>query len=66
MDPILFDFGIIQIRWYSIMLILAFAAGAFLILKEGKRLNIDRNYLTNLMFWTVIFSLIGARLYYVA
>ena len=65
MNPILIDLGFIQIRWYSVILLFAFSVGVFLIFKEGKRFNIDKDYLFNLLFWTIIFSLLGARLYYV-
>ncbi len=65
MNPILFDFGFIQVRWYSVILLVAFIVGMFLIFKEGKKLGIEKDFLFNLMFWVIIFSLIGARLYYV-
>ena len=65
MNPVLFDFKYIQIRWYSLLLLVAFALGMLLIHKEGKKLNVDKNYLFNIMFWSVIFGLLGARIYYV-
>ena len=65
MNPILFDFKFIQIRWYSIFLLIAFAIGVTLIYREGSRLNVDKNYLFNLTFWAIIFGLLGARFYYV-
>ncbi len=65
MNPVLIDLGFFQIRWYSIMLLIAFLVGMFFIFKEGKKLGIDKDFLFNLTFWTIIFSLIGARLYYI-
>ena len=65
MNPVLFDLKFIQIRWYSVLLLIAFAIGIFLVFKEGKRFGIDKDYLFNLIFWVIIASLIGARLYYV-
>ena len=65
MDPVLFDFGFIQVRWYSVILLASFIIGMFFVFREGKRLGIDKDFLFNLMFWTIVFSLIGARLYYV-
>lgn len=65
MNPVLINLGFIEIRWYSVILLLAFACGIFFVFREGKRFNIDREYLFNLIFWTIIFSLLGARLYYV-
>lgn len=65
MNPVLINLGFMEIRWYSIILLLAFVVGSLFIFKEGKRLNIDKEYLFNMIFWTIIFSLLGARLYYV-
>ena len=65
MNPVLFDMGFIEIRWYSVFLLLAFGIGMFLVYREGKRMGIDREFLFNLSFWVIIFSLIGARVYYV-
>lgn len=65
MNPVIIEFGKFAIRWYSLLLVAAFAIGFFLIMKEGKRLGIDKDYLFNMMFWTIIISLIGARAYYV-
>ena len=65
MNPVLFEIGNFSIRWYSIFLVIAFVIGFILIFKEGKRLNIDKDYLFNMMFWTVLFSILGARIYYV-
>jgi len=65
MNAILINLGFIQIRWYSVLLLVAFIVGSLLILKEGQRFKIDKEYLFNMIFWTIIFSLLGARLYYV-
>lgn len=65
MNPVLFSVGPLEIRWYSICLLIAFICGVIIIFKEGKRFNIDKDYLFNMLFWTIIFSLLGARIYYV-
>ena len=65
MNPVLFDLGFIEIRWYSVFLLFAFGIGMFLVYREGKRMGIDKEFLFNLSFWVIIFSLIGARVYYV-
>jgi phosphatidylglycerol:prolipoprotein diacylglycerol transferase len=36
-----------------------------LIIKEGKKRNINKDFLINLIFYCVIFGFIGARIYYV-
>ena len=65
MDRIALDLGFIQIYWYSIFIFIAvFFAGA-VILHEAKKQKINQNFMTNLIFYGLIFGLIGARLYYV-
>lgn len=66
MDRVAFDLGFIQIYWYSIFIFLAMLAACFVIYSEAKRRNIDDDFLVNLTFNTIIFGIIGARLYYVA
>ena len=66
MNPILYDFGIISIKWYSIFILLGMLFGGAVVLREAKKWEIDENFVINLFFYTIIFALIGARLYYVA
>ena len=65
MNPVLFDLGIIEIRWYSMFILLGVCAAFFIITKEAKRKNIDKEYLYNLFFYTLLIGILGARLYYV-
>ena len=48
MNAILINLGFIQIRWYSVLLLVAFIVGSLLILKEGQRFKIDKEYLDNI------------------
>lgn len=66
MDPILYKIGDFQIHWYSAILFVAFLLAYGFIMNESRRLQINTNFIGNLIFWVIIFSLIGARLYYVA
>lgn len=65
MNPVLIDLGFVQIYWYSILIILGVYIGSSILIKESKRFKIPENYMTNLIVLTLIFSIIGARLYYV-
>ena len=58
-------FGNFGIRWYSIMLLIAVCLGCFLLLREGRKFNFNRDFLFNLFFWIVVMGFIGARAYYV-
>lgn len=65
MNKYLVQFGSFGIRWYSIMILLGVIFGLLLLYKEGKRFNMNKDFLFNLLFWVVIFGIVGARAYYV-
>ena len=65
MNRIAIDLGFIQIYWYSICIIIGMAFGMFLVFREAKRKNINEDVITDLVFNTIVFAVIGARLYYV-
>ncbi len=64
MNPVAFTIGSFEVRWYSILLLVAMFIAIFLLIKEGKRFNIPKDFLFNLAFWVIIFGLISARIYY--
>ena len=47
------------------ILLCAFLIASYFINKEAKRFDIEKDFIFNLVFWTLIFGLIGARIYYV-
>ena len=63
MDPVMFTIFGVDIRWYSVLILIAVIIGIVLLIKEGNRFNISSDFLFNLAFWTIIFGFIGARLY---
>lgn len=65
MNPVIFSLGSFEIRWYSIILLVAFLMASYIINKEAKRFDIEKDFIFNLLFWTLIFGIIGARIYYV-
>ena len=65
MSPVMISIGSFEIRWYSVFILIAFFVATYLIEKEAKRFDIDKNFIFNLLFWTLIFGIIGARNYYV-
>lgn len=65
MDRVALDLGFIQIYWYSITMFLGIAAASVMILMEAKKQKINQDFMINLIFYGVIFGLLGARLYYV-
>lgn len=65
MDRVALDFGIIQVYWYSIFIFLGILAGCIAIYLESKKRKIDQEFMLNLAFNSIIFGIIGARIYYV-
>ena len=66
MNRVALDLGFIQIYWYSIFIFLGILFGVSVILRECKRQKINEDFIINLIFYAIIFGLIGARLYYVS
>jgi phosphatidylglycerol:prolipoprotein diacylglycerol transferase len=65
MNRVLLDLGFIQIYWYSVCIVIGMMVGMYLVYSESQKKKISENLITNLIFYTVIISIIGARLYYV-
>ena len=65
MNPVIISIGNFELRWYSVILLIAFLVSTYIINKETKRFDIDKNFIFNLLFWTLIIGIIGARIYYV-
>lgn len=65
MNRVAIDLGFVQIYWYSICILLGMTLGMILVFREAKKKKIKEEAMTDLVFWTVIFGVIGARLYFV-
>lgn len=64
-DPVIYDFGGFQIRWYSVLILVAVFIAYRFMASESKKQHIKVDFMFNLLFWALIFGIIGARLYYV-
>lgn len=65
MNSVAIAFGNFEVSWYSIFILVGVLIAGALFLKECKKYEINLDFATNLIFWTVIFGIIGARIYYV-
>ena len=69
LDPILFDFGFLVIRWYSLAYIFGILIGWWLgkriILKRFQNLDFDIKEFDNLITYIIISILLGGRIGYV-
>ncbi len=64
MDRVALDLGFIQIYWYSITMFLGILAGTLVMYHQIKKHKVNQDFFINLIFYSIIFGLIGARLYY--
>ncbi len=64
MNPII-DLGFISIHVYSLFLFVAMICGSFLAIREAKKQGIEEDFIINLLFYAIIFGIIGARIYFV-
>lgn len=65
MNPVMFKIGSVGIRWYSVLILIGVLVGEYVLKKEAKRFSMNWDFIFNLSFWTIIFGIIGARIYYV-
>lgn len=65
MNPVLIDLGFLQIRWYSVLILIACFVVLYLTQNEAARFQVQREFIFNMLFWALIVGIIGARLYYV-
>ena len=64
-SPVAFELFGYEVRWYSILILIGVIIAYFLIKTESNRFQLKGEFVFNLMFWTIIFGIVGARLYYV-
>jgi phosphatidylglycerol---prolipoprotein diacylglyceryl transferase len=64
-DPIIFEFGPIALRWYGLLMASAVLIGSFIASQEVERRGQNADDFWDMLFWVLIPAFIGARLYYV-
>lgn len=57
--------GPLQIRWYGVSYAVAFLAGGWVATRHLARRGVPSAVSESIIFWAIVFGLIGARLYYV-
>ena len=65
MNRVAIDLGIIKIYWYSILVLIGIIVACFIIYRESRKNNLKKEDLIDLMFYVIIFGIVGARIYYV-
>ena len=66
-DPIIFSYGYVEIRWYSMAYVLAFIAGSYLIKIFNRNIapNIQNKLIDNFFLWSIVGVILGGRIGYI-
>jgi phosphatidylglycerol:prolipoprotein diacylglycerol transferase len=64
-DPVFLRVGILEIRWYGLIVALALLAGFFVLERQARERQIPAAELSKLYPWMLIAGLLGARLFHV-
>jgi phosphatidylglycerol:prolipoprotein diacylglycerol transferase len=66
-DPVIFSFGPLQVRWYGVMYVLGFTASYFLVLRQIREFSYKalEPYFENLNLVLILSVVLGGRLGYV-
>jgi len=63
--PIFFHLGSLTIRWYGVMMALAFFAGLWTALRRARMANVSGDAITDVTLWLMLGGIVGARIVYV-
>ncbi|MGF1515517.1 MAG: prolipoprotein diacylglyceryl transferase family protein, partial [Elainellaceae cyanobacterium] len=61
-DPIIFEFGPIALRWYGLLMMVAILTGATIASRYVGRQGQDPDDFWDMLIWVLIPAFIGARL----
>lgn len=64
-DPIIFSVGHFALRWYSLIVLTAIAAGIWLTAREAERKGFKKEDVYDAAIWIIIAGIAGARLFHV-
>lgn len=65
MHPVVFSIGSFAIHSYGLLLAISFLFGIWFASKRAKEQGLDPNVISDVGFWIILSSILGARLYYV-
>lgn len=65
LDPVIVSLGPIDLRWYGVIIAFGMLLGFLIANREADKKKMPEGMFIDLMFYIILFSLIGARLYYV-
>jgi len=60
-----FRLGLLTIHWYGLLMVLAGISGFLLVFKLAKKYEVKKEIIEDIIFYSIIFGLIGARIYHI-
>jgi phosphatidylglycerol:prolipoprotein diacylglycerol transferase len=64
-DPVIFQVGSFELRWYGMAILVAAISGIFIWVYRGKKRGIEAGDIYSLAAWSIFAGLVGARLFHV-
>ena len=65
MNRAILSIGNFHIYWYSVLIATGIIIGLYLLMKEASKQNISKDTIIDIAFYTIIWGIVGARIYYV-
>lgn len=63
-DPVIFEIGALQFRWYSLAIMVAIGVAIWFTAKEFRRKGLDDSNYGSIAIWTVALGIAGARVFH--
>jgi phosphatidylglycerol:prolipoprotein diacylglycerol transferase len=64
-DPVIFQIGHFEVRWYSLAIILAVVAAVLVTIHRARKKGIPAGEIQSLTLWVLVAGILGARLFHV-
>ena len=65
MNSTMIDLGFLQIKWYSVFMLLSIVCATIIVYKEAIKKGINKDTFIDMVFYGVLIGIVGARAYYV-
>lgn len=65
MDRVFLKLGPITIYWYAVLIVVSILIGVYFSTREAQKNGLGKDFITDLIFYVIPISILGARLYYV-
>ncbi|MBP5678565.1 MAG: prolipoprotein diacylglyceryl transferase [Bacilli bacterium] len=65
MKSTIIDFGWLEIKWYSLFLLIAFTSASIVFYLEAKKKGLEKDQIIDLLFYGLLIGILGARIYYI-